>query len=238
MIQDAVVYEDEFVRAINKRPGLVCSPENFPGFWLIHRLDKDTSGLLLLAKDETSLKAFQNLFRQRQVTKAYLVLCFGRVLFQSLASKSDPTDVRLEKVSRNQGMIEAAIRRVSRRGKFDISNRGRSSQTAFKVIRYFRYRSLDLSLVKVTPLTGRTHQIRVHFAALGWPLAGDRLYAPGALNRCLPLSRQFLHAASLILRHPFRATVLRLEAALSDELRSFLKILRRCEERQPNEEKF
>ena len=136
--------------------------------------------------------------------------------------------LRLVKTGQRCGLIEAPIGRMTRdREKFGIVEGGRPSQTSFKVLRYFRYGSENLTLAEAYPLTGRTHQIRVHFSALGWPLAGDRLYSPLRLNERLPLTRMFLHARSITFNHPFTLSVMRLEAALSDDLKSFLKLLKK-----------
>lgn len=205
------IYEDSYFTAINKVPGLVCDNINFPGMFLIHRLDKDTSGVLLLAKDLDVLDRFQQLFKKRLIQKTYLGLFFGHVLG-----------------GKKGGFIEGPIKRIpSFREKFGVVDSGRPSQTVFKVLRYFKYGDKDLSLVKIYPLTGRTHQIRVHFASIHCPLVGDRLYGPKRFNDEVSPPRQFLHAEAIAFRHPYTGEALRIEAALPEDLKSFLKVIKR-----------
>lgn len=224
-----LIWEDKYFVALNKVAGIVCRPESFPGLYLAHRLDKNTSGVLLLAKSEAYRSKLQALFKTRTIRKVYLGLFFGKVLDRfSVPKNLEAAGLRLVRASGNRGLIEAPMGRVRQgREKFGIVKDGRLSQTSFKVLRYFRYGSEDLTLVEIYPLTGRTHQIRVHFSALRWPLAGDRLYSPFRLNETLPLTRMFLHARSVTFRHPFTGSVMRLEAALSDDLKSFLKLLKK-----------
>ena len=205
------IYEDKYFVAINKDPGVVADNVNFPMMHLIHRLDKDTSGVLLLAKDPNYLEGFQELFKKRAIKKTYLGLFFGHVLDKG-----------------KNGFIEAPIKRIPNfREKFGVVATGRPSQTAFKVLKYFKYKDNDLSLVEVYPLTGRTHQVRVHFTSLHHPLVGDRIYGPARLNDEVLSPRQFLHAKAIAFRHPYTEEALRIEAALPEDLRSFLKIIER-----------
>jgi len=231
------IYEDKYLVAVNKPPGIVCEPRNFPGLQLVHRIDKDTSGVVLLCKDPDNLEKFQSLFKKRSVKKVYLGLFFGRVLDRETKQpREERNDFKLTQLNKSAGLVEAPVQRIAgHSGKFGVGVLGRPSQTSFKVLRYFRYKSLDLSLVEVYPLTGRTHQIRVHFAAGGWPLVADSTYGPKRLNDKLPLSRQFLHAKSLAFKHPFSGEALRIEASLPDDLKSFLKLIRRetTEEENP-----
>lgn len=205
------IYEDKYFVAINKAPGVVADNVNFPMMYLIHRLDKDTSGVLLLAKDQSYLDRFQGLFKNRAIKKTYLGLFLGRVLGRP-----------------KRGFIDAPIKRIPNfREKFGVVVNGRPSQTAFKVLRYFKYKGIDLSLVEVYPLTGRTHQIRVHFASIHTPLVGDSLYGPRRLNDEIIAPRQFLHARAIAFKHPYTGEALRIEAALPEDLRFFLKIIER-----------
>lgn len=205
------IYEDKYFVAINKAPGVVADNVNFPMMRLIHRLDKDTSGVLLLVKNPNYLESFQELFKRRVIKKTYLGLFFGHVLDKG-----------------KNGFIEAPIKRIPNfREKFGVVANGRPSQTAFKVLKYFKYKGLDLSLVEVHPLTGRTHQIRVHFTSLHHPVVGDRIYGPARLNDEVLSPRQFLHAKAIAFKHPYTGEALRIEAALPEDLRSFLKIIER-----------
>lgn len=225
-----IVYEDEYILVVNKDPGVVSSPENFPGLFLAHRLDKETSGVLILCKEQANLESFQDLFRTRQVKKIYLGLFFGKVLGVGESFRRTNGPLKLTFLGQRDGLIVGPIKRQGGAdGRFSIHPSGRPSQTAFKVLRYFRYKGLDLSLVEVTPQTGRTHQIRVHLSGAGWPLAGDAIYGPSGLNERLPLKRQFLHAQSITFQHPFTHEVLRIEASMPDDLKSFLKLLKRDE---------
>jgi 23S rRNA pseudouridine1911/1915/1917 synthase len=192
------------------RPELagVGGPER-PG--IVHRLDRDTSGLLVVAKSEAARAALALQWKERQVEKGYLALVHGRL---------EPL----------QGVIDAPIGRDPRhRQRMAVVEGGRAARTAYRVQRYLPVRQEGLSarqggrdvysLVEVTPSTGRTHQIRVHFAALGHPLAGDRVYGrPSAV-----LGRQFLHAHRLAFRHPVDGRPLEFESPLPEDLRQALE---------------
>jgi 23S rRNA pseudouridine1911/1915/1917 synthase len=187
------------------RPELagVGGPER-PG--IVHRLDRDTSGLLVVAKNEAARAALARQWKERQVEKGYLALVHGRL---------EPA----------QGVIDAPIGRDLRhRQRMAVVEGGRAARTAYRVRRYLPEtpRGQDVySLVEVTPSTGRTHQIRVHFAALGHPLVGDRVYGrPSAV-----LGRQFLHALRLAFRHPVDGRPLEFESPLPEDLRQALERL-------------
>jgi len=194
------------------RPELagVGGPER-PG--IVHRLDRDTSGLLVVAKNEAARAALTRQWKERQVEKGYLALVHGRL---------EPP----------QGVIDAPIGRDLRhRQRMAVVEGGREARTAYRVRRYLPAGQAGLrggasdrdgySLAEVTPSTGRTHQIRVHFAALGHPLVGDRVYGrPSALLR-----RQFLHAYRLAFRHPVDGRPLEFESSLPEDLRQALERL-------------
>jgi len=187
------------------RPELdgVGGPER-PG--IVHRLDRDTSGLLVVAKNEAARAALARQWKEQQVEKGYLALVHGRL---------EPP----------QGVIDAPIGRDPRhRQRMAVVEGGRAARTAYRVRRYLpdRQGGHDVySLVEVTPSTGRTHQIRVHFAALGHPLVGDRVYGrPSAV-----LGRQFLHAYRLAFRHPVDGRPLEFESPLPEDLRLALERL-------------
>jgi 23S rRNA pseudouridine1911/1915/1917 synthase len=200
----AIVYEDNDLVVIDKPAGLVVHPaaghdsgtlvnavlshvpdlgspgggiggEVRPG--IVHRLDKDTSGLIVVAKNDRALQFLQAQFKSRTIKKMYLALVDGIV-------------------SPREGIIDAPIGRSTHdRKKMTVSHEGRSARTRYRVTRV--YRNPDLSLVEAYPETGRTHQIRVHFAWLKHPLVGDGVY--GRQTPSVPLERHFLHAASLTL---------------------------------------
>jgi 23S rRNA pseudouridine1911/1915/1917 synthase len=170
---------------------------------IVHRLDKDTSGVIVVAKAQKICQALQRQFKKRQVTKTYLALVEGH---------PDP----------RQGIIEAPIGRDKRqRKRMAIVRSGRQARTAYRVIELFD----DNSLVEVQPETGRTHQIRVHLSWLGYPVVGDPVY--GYRKRRLPIKRQFLHAHKLELTHPVTGEPLLLTAPLAGDLAKLLRQLRR-----------
>lgn len=226
----AVIYEDEYLVAVNKPPFVVCRASNFAPWLLIHRLDKETSGVLLLAKTEDSRAQFQRLFRNREIRKVYLGLAIGWDLGHL---EVGVTAVRgflsLRRLDRFRVLLEGRLRRRdSRTRKFAVGEEGRPSQTVVRWLCSFRYHGQELSLLEIQPWTGRTHQIRVHLKEAGWPLVGDSLYAPKRLNESLGLiDRQFLHAKAVSFRHPFKGVVLRLEASLPSDLRLVLRRIRR-----------
>jgi 23S rRNA pseudouridine1911/1915/1917 synthase len=230
----AIVYEDADLLVVDKPAGLTVHPAagvrrgtlaaallayrpelagvggpERPG--MVHRLDRDTSGLLVVAKNEAARAALARQWKEQQVEKGYLALVHGRL---------EPP----------QGVIDAPIGRDTRhRQRMAVVEGGRAARTAYRVRRYLPVRQAGLpetprgrdvySLVEVTPSTGRTHQIRVHFAALGHPLVGDRVYGrPSAVLR-----RQFLHAHRLAFRHPVDGRPLEFESPLPDDLRVALE---------------
>jgi 23S rRNA pseudouridine1911/1915/1917 synthase len=173
---------------------------------IVHRLDRDTSGLLVVAKNEAARAALTRQWKERQVEKGYLALVHGRL---------EPP----------QGVIDAPIGRDPRyRQRMAVVEGGRAARTSYRVRHHLPAGPAGreaYSLVEVTPSTGRTHQIRVHFAALGHPLVGDRVYGrPSAV-----LKRQFLHADRLAFRHPVDGRPLEFESPLPEDLRQALERL-------------
>jgi len=156
-------------------PGLVVSNEPMrPG--IVHRLDKDTSGLIVIAKNDFAREYLASQFKSRTVTKGYLVLVKGRL-------------------SPEQGIIEAPIGRDPRsRRKMAIVEAGKEASTQYQVRKYLD----NYTLVEVTPITGRTHQIRIHLSAIGCPVVGDPVYGIKSAH----LNRQFIHAYRLGFRLP------------------------------------
>jgi 23S rRNA pseudouridine1911/1915/1917 synthase len=198
-----IVYEDSDLVVIDKPAGLVVHPaaghnsgtlvnallghipdlegiggEVRPG--IVHRLDKDTSGLIVAAKNDRALQFLQDQFKARTIKKMYLALVDGIV---------EP----------REGIIDAPIgRSQTDRKKMAVTREGRSARTRYRVIRICR--QPDLSLVEAYPETGRTHQIRVHFAWFKHPLVGDETY--GRQRSIVPIERHFLHAAALTFTLP------------------------------------
>ncbi|MBU2497256.1 MAG: RluA family pseudouridine synthase [Nanoarchaeota archaeon] len=147
-------------------PASVCKLERCG---LVHRLDKETSGLLLVAKTSAYFIFLKELFRTSRITKEYLALIHG-------------------KIAPRKAVIKIPIARDTvRRVRFSPARSGKMAETAYIVVGYFK----NFSYLKVTPKTGRTHQIRVHFAGLGHPIVGDKIY--GRRDSVQP-GRQFLHA--------------------------------------------
>jgi 23S rRNA pseudouridine1911/1915/1917 synthase len=178
---------------------------------IVHRLDRMTSGLIVAAKNDAAHRALAGQFKSRQVRKTYTLLVHGRV-------------------EKESGEIRASVGRDPvRRVRMKAGGiRPREALTAFRVLRRFPH----FTLVAAEPRTGRTHQLRVHFAHLRHPVVGDTLYgAPAKLRlggREAPtLERNFLHAASLEFQHPRTGEALRLTAPLPAGLEAFLEKIER-----------
>lgn len=167
---------------------------------IVHRLDRDTSGVILVAKNDASHNSLARQLKARTVEKTYLALVEG--------TPKPP-----------EGSIDAPIARDPRnRQRMAIVENGRESVTGYRVIERFS----GYALVEARPKTGRTHQLRVHFAAIGHPIAGDRVYGkPGPL-----VARQFLHAQRIVFEHPRTAERMEFEAPLSADLSAALEKLR------------
>lgn len=172
---------------------------------IVHRLDKETSGILIVAKNEAIFSALQLEFKNREVHKTYRALAHGRI-----------TPVT--------GEINVPVGRLPwNRRQFGVVAGGRESVTTYTVIGYFRTnddRKEVVTLVELNPLTGRTHQIRVHLQYLGFPIFSDFLYAGRKTQRedRLLLERVFLHAAAISFIHPVTNKRVEFEAPLPEEL--------------------
>ena len=228
-IDFSILYEDAHLLAINKPPGLVVHPgsghrsatlvhgllhrcRDLPGAdaqrpGIVHRLDKDTSGALLVAKTEQALRALMADFKQRRVRKTYHALL-----------------LRCPKES--AGRIVAPIGRhpVDRKKMAIRPEQGRYAATAWQVLECF---SNGWCWAEIGIETGRTHQIRVHMASLGAPVLGDVLYG-GATGRHDPLRpvRQMLHASTLDFHHPLTGAAMSCTAPLAEDMRHLLEVLR------------
>ncbi len=175
---------------------------------LAHRLDRETSGVLILAKKRAALTKLHDMFRDGEVEKRYLTLVKGVWRDQKRAVK-----LKLHKY-----LTEEGERRVS------VAEDGKASHTIF----YLRQSFSDYTLLECELKTGRTHQIRVHLAHLGYPIAGDDKYGDFPLNKQIAkqgLKRMFLHAFSVSFMHPLSGERMQLEAPLPKELQGFLKNL-------------
>jgi 23S rRNA pseudouridine1911/1915/1917 synthase len=184
---------------------------------IVHRLDKQTSGLILVAKDDSTHRKLGEMFSQRQVAKTYLALVHGHI-------KKDDTTVTLP-IARD---LIRRTRMTTRRPLSDPASR--TAVSHFHVLERFTGPYGPFTLVEVRIETGRTHQIRVHAQSLGHPVVGDTLYgAPHVIPGLAPdlqLDRNFLHAAHLSLTHPQTRKPLDIHAPLPVELESFLKAIR------------
>jgi 23S rRNA pseudouridine1911/1915/1917 synthase len=182
---------------------------------IVHRLDKDTSGLMVVAKNDLAQQALMKQFKDRTVTKKYLTLVSGWI-------------------DQNEGLIDAAIERdVKNRKKMMVSAHlnAKEAKTDFRFLERFDHPKLGkFTYCEVNLLTGRTHQIRVHFTAIGFPLIGDVLYGRDRVNKVFEqefgLTRQFLHAAELSFEQPRTGDALHLKSGLPEDLEKVLEGLR------------
>jgi 23S rRNA pseudouridine1911/1915/1917 synthase len=223
-----IVYQDKCLAVISKPAGLVVHPaaghregtlvnallyaiEDLSGVGgvlrpgIVHRLDRDTSGLMVVAKNDSSHATLQKMVRGRELKRLYLALVHG-VPATRLATIDAP-------VGRNPG----------NRKKMAVTGEGgRPALTHFQVIKHYP----EAALLEVELVTGRTHQIRVHLAYIGYPVVGDPEYGiHGALERELELKRQFLHAYKISFPHPETGEELSFEDPLPEDLESALRRL-------------
>ncbi len=226
-----VLFKDDDILVLNKPAGMIVNnadtsreaytlqdflEENFPlkgkgenDFYnragIVHRLDKETSGVIVVARNEESFGNLQSQFKQKKVKKVYIALCHGKIV--------------------EEGEINVPIGRLPwNRMRFGVFPKGRESYTKFKVISYKKFNDGKyeelLSLVEVHPQTGRTHQIRVHFQYVNHPLFADELYAgrKTKLRDRKFLKRHFLHASKITFFHPATQEPITFEAPLSPDL--------------------
>lgn len=230
-----ILYEDKSCLVINKPAGMVVHPGEGelylhgtvahavlkrvaadagdklrPG--IVHRLDKDTSGALLIAKTKEAYDSFVLQFKGRKVGKDYVALVFG-----------EPDSPK--------GVIDSPIGRSFRdRKKMAISGEGRSAISKYKLNKVLKLDDgTKLSLLDLKILTGRTHQIRVHMAAIGYPVVGDDIYGDKKSNKRFMathvLKRQFLHAAKISFLSPATGKKVEVKAPLTDDLKLLLSSL-------------
>ena len=220
------VYEDEHLLIVDKPAGVVVHPA--PGHagptlaealagraaggpetaraGIVHRLDRDTSGLLVVAKSEEAHEDLRQMMRRREITREYLALVRGRPDAES-------------------GTIDAPIGR-DRARRTTVStrtDRARAAVTYFRVVE----RLPRTTLLRVRLETGRTHQIRAHMAAIGHPVCGDQQYSGANCGKRIGLERQFLHAARLMFSHPATGECLDCESKPPVDLRRALDVARR-----------
>jgi len=234
----SIIYEDRYLLVINKPAGLVVQPApghykgtlvhallyyypklsniggpNRPG--IVHRLDKDTSGIMVIAKDVSMYNALIEQFKERKIEKEYLALVLGVP-------------------SKREGVIELPLGRHPKdRKRISVkTKRPRVAQTSWYVKEVFK----NSALLLCRPRTGRTHQIRVHLSAIGHPIIGDPVYLRKArinklksktLKTCFKtVKRPMLHALKIRIFHPIKGTFMQFEAPLPRDMDDFIQTLR------------
>lgn len=239
MTKENIVYEDDYLIVIDKPAGVLVHPtmagekdtlvdfvkrhikDNDKLNWpdpvrpgIVHRLDKDTSGLIVVAKNPDILIKLQDQFRVRTIDKYYTALVLG-------------------KVAPAIGKIEANIGRHPKLDKQIVTNmvfswtkgKMKPAVTEYKTINSYRYKDNDLTLLEIKPQTGRMHQIRVHLAYIGNPILGDQLYGNKLsiiILKDLGLTRQFLHAKQLKFIHPVTYKAVVFESKLPNDLKNII----------------
>ncbi|MCK5685421.1 RluA family pseudouridine synthase [bacterium] len=240
-----IVYEDEYMLIINKEPGMVVHPavgnrsgtlvnalanhctslssingEYRPG--IVHRLDKYTSGIIMAAKTDKIHNILARKFEYRKLSKTYLAIVWGQL-------------------KEKKGEITTSIgRHKGDRKKFSVQKDGKSAETHYEVLEEFEY----ISFVKIKLITGRTHQIRVHFSDIGHPVLGDTEYggrtkklkslSPYWKNQAIEIldimHRQALHSFQIELAHPHSEEKMEIQAPLPKDMQQTLEILRQRRE--------
>ncbi len=225
-LANAILYEDDYILVLNKPSGTAVHGGSGLSFGvieglralrpearfleLVHRLDRDTSGILLVAKKRSALRSLHEQLREKGMQKDYLALVRGQW----------PSHVKVVQAPLLKNILQSGERVVR------VSSEGKPSETRFKV----EERYAQATLVKASPVTGRTHQIRVHTLHAGHPIAFDDRYGEREFDKLLAptgLRRLFLHAAALSFTHPHSGDRMRMEAPLDDELKQCLAALRK-----------
>lgn len=225
-----IIYSDEHILVVDKPSGVIVHPgagvwkgtlvnallHHFPDLegigpaerpGIVHRLDKETSGVMVVAKSLKAYECLQQQFKDREVEKIYTGLIFGRI-------------------PQKEGVITWPIGRHPKHGE-RISTKTKKPRTA--ETHYTVEKELEeFTLLQIKPITGRTHQIRVHLAAAGHPVVGDSRYGRGKTKRKCP--RLFLHASYLAFTHPDSGERVEFSAPLPEELTHYLQKVRACSE--------
>jgi 23S rRNA pseudouridine1911/1915/1917 synthase len=233
-----VVYEDEYLLVVNKAPGMVVHPSGTgkyigeslvnavlahvgdglkgiggvlrPG--IVHRLDKDTSGLIVIAKTDITHRALVDIFKNRQIKKHYLALVYKNVSDDGIITG----DIGRHRVNRKKMSIDGIA--------------AREAKTEFSVLDRMETHIGPVTLLDIRLHTGRTHQIRVHFMSIGNPIVGDTKYGDKKVNKLFAqkygLERQFLHAYKLSFVHPETSKKVDIEVGLPPDLEKVMKKLK------------
>ena len=227
-VRNAIIYDDKHLMVVNKPSGLAVHGGSgirlgliellrqlFPtaGFLeLVHRLDRDTSGCVMIAKKRSALLNLHKQLKSDRIDKFYLALVHGQW----------PRGRRLVELPLQKNTLQSGERMVA------VAPEGKPAKTAYSVIN----RLSGYSLLQAKPITGRTHQIRVHCQSVGHSIAGDVKYTADQDNersKTLGLRRLFLHAEKLVIEHPETGKPLQIEAPLAEELQTFLQSLHHLE---------
>ncbi len=229
-IPTEIIYKDEYLLVVAKPPGMVVYPAAGhqdgtlmnalayhvkklasvggplrPG--VVHRLDKDTSGLIVVSLDDKAYYKLVEIFKKREILKEYLTIVYGK-----LEGKG--------KITLSIGRSETNRKKMSTKSK-----KGKEAITEWEAIKNFN----NYTLLKVRILTGRTHQIRVHFSSIGHPILGDKTYGKKVYieigKRKIPIPRQMLHAFRIKFKHPITDTICEFEAPLPEDMVKILNLL-------------
>ena len=228
-----IIFEDDSMLVINKPAGVVVHPapgnhtgtivnallgrypdmgDEFPDLaagrpGIVHRLDKDTSGLLVIAKTPEAQYHLSQAFANRKTAKSYLAIVCGTP-------------------ERRQGSFESLIGRhpVNRKKMAVVERNGKIAKTAYKVKKSAMLSNRKFALLEVDIFTGRTHQIRVHLSHAGFPVAGDELYG-GSRNLPFAVSRQMLHAYKLSIPHPVTGEIMEFTAPVPEDMLQIIALL-------------
>jgi 23S rRNA pseudouridine1911/1915/1917 synthase len=233
-MQPKIVFEDKYLLIINKPPGwIVNEAKTTKGkpviqSWLkknkeyeivtsrkmrsgiVHRIDKQTSGILIVAKNKDAFENIQTQFKERKVKKTYLALLHGKLV-------------------PDEGSVEAPVGRLPwNRERFGVLPGGRKALTKYKVENYFKKEKDAFSLVEFYPKTGRTHQIRIHAKYLNHPIVSDSFYAGRKTSRSDKkwCPRLFLHALKIEFNHPKNMKNVSFKSELPEDLTSVIKLLK------------
>lgn len=228
-----IIYEDKDIIVVNKPKGLVVHPANGnpdgtlvngvmaickdslsgiggeirPG--IVHRLDKDTSGLLIVAKNDVAHIKMSDQIKNREVKKTYIALVRGTV-------------------PENEATIKMPIGRSTKdRKKMAVTKNGKEAITHFKVLGRYTTNNSSYTLLEIKIETGRTHQIRVHLAEIGYPVIGDSVYSNGKNE--FKVEGQCLHAQKLEFKHPTTGKEMKLEAPMPEYFKEIIEKLEKCQ---------